>query len=734
MNRLIFVDSAVFLAAFLLFQIELILSKQLLFAFGGSYTVWGAALVFFQAALLAGYLFSHAAVRIFGVIKYRFIHLCLLGITLFSLPGNSLPVIPAFSSFPLVVTIFMLLVRIIGPAFFVLSTTSVIFQVWVNASESADKLSPYRLYAVSNLGSFAGLVSYPFFFEAFITMKDQVWLWKTGYLVLCFCNLVVFALLRMKPREAKTEPPAPAVPARDKLQWFLLSASGVIMFLSVTNIITVEIAPIPLLWIIPLCLYLISFVLVFKRRPWCPSWICGKFHVIAALSVFVFLVSIQRTVPVVLVVFAHWFLLFQVCMFCQRELYARAPADTRNITVFYVLISAGGFAGGMLVSWIIPLISSLLVEYFTGLFLIALALSLDEKKPGFSRHDFLPVVSFPVLIVVWPVFFPAYNFFGMALLIAALIFIFARLKRHFPAFALCLLAAILFMPFLDIMWTSTYYRYRHRNYYGLYKIFQKNGIRILSNNNTQHGAQFLAREKQAEPILYYHALTPVGKIMSSALFNFDHTGIVGLGAGALASYGKNEQSIDFFELDPDVRRIAREYFTFLDNSSARIQCIIGDARLSLAGVPDRTYDLLVIDAFSGDAVPVHLLTVEAIREYFRCLKDEGILLFHITNRYLDLSPVLFANAGNLGVFSCISSNPREGLAYATTWFAMTRSRDNFLKLSSQLGWAGNSAAGKPRGVRPWVDDYSHVLGTLKIENFLRQMGEFKLFSLSLTTG
>jgi spermidine synthase len=718
----------VFLAAFLLFQIELIISKIFLPKFGGSYLVWGACVVFFQAILLLGYYYSHLVVQRFGILRYRPLHLVLLFLPLFWFPGRSLPDINAQFQIPMVISVFLQLLYTIGPVFFVLATTSIIFQSWLAASELPERANPYALYAVSNLGSFAALLSYPFFFEIFFDLGKQLQIWRICYLFLLGLHLVVFKSIRMGQEAKAQEQALDPISSKDKLRWLLLSFSGAVMFLSITNIITYEVAPLPLLWIIPLCIYLISFVLVFKQKPWYPNWISEKFHFTIAFSLLFYFLTLKRIIPFMFEVMGFFAILFIICIFCQHELFKHKPRDSRGLTIFYLMISIGSFAGGIFVSWICPLISTSMVEYLFGLFIISLTLSIDKKREKIGAYRLRLIIYLFLLMILWPTVFKTYNFLGLVIIFYSFKFIYSELKTKPQAIFLSILAILCLEPFFDSVWTNTIDIYKRRNYYGIYRIFDSKGKRILMHGTTMHGLQDLNEKKQLEPLAYFHKSTPIGEIMTSDLFKFKRIGIVGLGTGTLAAYGKENQIMDFFELDPDINYIANNYFTYIKRSSGKINLILGDARLSINKIDKGFYDLLVIDAFNGDSIPVHLLTTEAISEYFYHLNKKGIILFHVSNRYFYLPPLLFSNADVLGVYACSKHNnfSPQNFASGSLWVVMTRNSDIYQKLVSTLKW-DKPPKSLQNKMLPWSDQYSNLLFIVKYDDIFSTVKNFQPF-------
>lgn len=727
-----------FLSAFLLFQIELIIAKVFLPKFGGSYLMWGGCVVFFQCVLLLGYLYAHLVLRIFGIFKYRYFHLFLILLPLAVFPGRPLPSIIAHNNLPLVVDIFLQLFCTVGLVFFVLSTISIISQSWLASSELKEGSNPYRLYAVSNIGSFLGLLTYPFIFEANYGLKEQLIIWRCGYVLFLIVYLVAFKFISYSD---KTSPQFkfPSVRALTKkislrdlfglnFMWVLLSASGCIAFLSVTNIITYEIAPCPLLWMIPLCIYLISFTLTFREKPICPSWIIEKFHLILGFSVLFYFLSLRGLFPPLLSIIVNLACLFAVCMYCQYHLYMSRPKDNWGLTIFYLLISFGGFLGSFFVTWISPVIFTSTSEYLFGLFIVSLVYFFKTDKQKISFYHVRQIIYLLILIFLWPLVFKGYNFFAIVFIIFAVKIIFSSFKTNLRSVSICIASVFCFSFFVENNWQPVEkVYYAKRNYYGMYKIFVDKGLLQLANGTTVHGLEYFLKEKENEPLAYYHKKTPLGKILQSNNFIFHHVGVVGLGVGTISAYGHENEVIDFFELDKDVYWIASNLFSYLKNTKAKTNFIIGDARISLKNSPAENYDLLVIDAFSGDYVPPHLLTTEAIIEYKRCLKKNGIILFHVSNRYLDLKPILFSNASLIGAYSMKNENDIEGEGYfSSSWVALTWDKDVRNMLVSQFNWKEkwpNSI--EEMKIRPWTDDYTNLLSVFKIEYLTRP---FKFFT------
>ena len=712
----------VFLASFLLFQIELMVAKAILPTFGGSYLVWSVCVMFFQGVLLLGYLYAHIVIRAFGIARYYRVHLVLFSVTLVFLLGSMVGTARP-DRLPFVLEIVYMLALGIGSLFLALSTTSIIIQSWLAASDLPRHANPYILYGTSNLGSFMALLSYPFLFEPLFDLKTQWDIWRILYLILAILHFTLLAYrVRRLPGEAadtRVEELSTRIPKRQRMAWLLFSSAACAMFLSVTNVITLDLASVPFLWIPPLSVYLLSFALTFKQKPWYPDWIKDRFYLAVPVGVFLFLMLLQSyKLPILFMLPLYLGILFIFCMVCNGELYRIKPSGTHNLTSFYLTIAIGGLAGSALVSWVVPLLSTSLIEYVIGYLLAAVALSLDTKTRPVTKWSYLLALSIILLMILWPVILSFSHYSENRIIAVAagipLAIIFFMLKQKPRAVAVALLGIICVTPFIDFFQINRSLVHKHRNFYGIYRVFDEQDKRVLMHGSTKHGGQYLEPARHREALAYYHVTAPSGELMSSSSFNFQTTGIIGLGTGSLSVYAKPGQSVDFFELDPDNGEIADRYFTYLRTCAGNLRLIFGDGRLSLSRVGDNLYDLLVIDAFNSDSIPVHLLTVEAIEEYLRCLEDDGIILFHVSNHYLNLESVLYANGRELSLEVLGKSN-RKGAhpdAEASIWVALTPDRDTARTLVQRLNWIDLMAHPPKKILRPWTDRYSNLLAAL----------------------
>ncbi|MGE0269498.1 MAG: spermidine synthase [Candidatus Omnitrophota bacterium] len=725
---MIFFAINVFLSAFLLFQIELIIANFYLPIYGGSYAVWGSCVVFFQTVLLLGYCFAKFIPEKIGLFNYRKFHILFMALPLLFFPGRPLKIFTFNESLPITFNIFAQLFLNIGAVFFVLSSLSVVNQVWLSKTKLQTKTDPYILFSISNLGSFGGLLTYPFFFEEHFGVQQQLLFWRIGYL--CLIAINVFIMLRFKvPKEEKiAAAPLEPVEPRTIIRWLLLSAAGVAFFLSVTNVITLEIVPMPLLWVIPLCIYLISFTFNFKRNPWCPSWIVDKIHIFIGLGIFIHFLGQKKTMQFLVVAAVYFFLLFVYCMYCQRELYRTRPG-TGRLPFFYVINALGGFIGGVFVSWIVPLINDSLIEFMYSLLLLALALCAGPQRKKAGLFDWILLAGLFIVIWGYPQIFTGYSLIGLALLVLSYIYVFSQWREKYTLIVTSLVLVIALKSVVGFYWRVRDFTFSHRNYYGIYHIYVEDQKKYLLHGQIIHGLQYVDPAKEMIPLLYYHPQSTYGDLFTSDRFHFKNVGIIGLGIGVLAAYANPGQTYDFFELDYDDYLIANKYFTFLKNARGKINHYIGDARLRIEDAPTDHYDLFVVDAFTGDSIPSHLITYEAVERYRHHLKKDGIIFFHISNRYLRLGPVLGRIAGELGAyFAWQQKIPESDNVFAATCVAMTWDKEKYDILVNHLHWdkIDTSKTGKQR---LWTDDYSNILSILKLDTIWKSFTHFDYLKL-----
>lgn len=664
--------TTIFVSAFLLFLIQPLIAKQILPWFGGSAGVWATCLVFFQTALMAGYLYAHALVRHFAPRTQAFLHIGLLAASCLALPVIADASWKPQSGDDPVARIVGLLALTIGLPYFLLSSTGPLVQAWY--ARCLGRV-PWRLFALSNLGSLLALLAYPFAVEPWIATASQAWIWSGAYAV--FAALCAAAAWQAGPMQAARTPnfqaaeeSGPAPGAATRLLWLLLAATASALLLAVSNHITQNVASVPFLWILPLSLYLLSFILCFDRER---SYHRGLFLVLVAVTVpamgwLLDGLELKLVIPVYLIG------LFVLCMFCHGELARLKPAP-RHLTSFYLSVSAGGVLGGLAIGIGAPLLLS------------------------------------------------AYYELGIALTVCALLalLISRRLRPWIPAVFTYVAIAAAWLSYGQIsaarapgVVTST------RNFYGAIRVKDYGPpayIRTFRHGAILHGGQLLGTpEARRKPRTYYGPDSGLGLVIGVLRARGPlHIGVVGLGVGTIAAWGREGDRIRFYELDPAVIAMARQDFSYLQDSAARVTTVLGDARLSLEREPAQEFDLLSIDAFSGDSIPVHLLTIEALDIYLRHLKPGGVLLYQATNRYLDIGPVVRQLAAKRSMGTALLSS--DGGEDATASFEnpsdwIVASTDRAVLEAPGLARLRRSVAEQP-GLAPWTDDYNNLLQILR---------------------
>ena len=689
--------AAIFLGAFLLFAVEPMAAKRLLPALGGSSAVWITCLVFFQTVLLLGYLYAHLLTNRwlphpFPTAPGRkgsasFLHISLLAAAACMLLFIRQPNLSTASAHP-ITAIFTALGASIGLPFLLLASTSPLLQVWM-AREQTGTI-PWRLFALSNAGSLLALLLYPSLIEPHLTLPTQRLAWIAGFILYALlCAAIAGAPFKPEvglsgpgapsPRLADT-PGAPCLPPletwdptplRTRLLWFLLPAAAAIQLSAVTEHITQNIAAIPLLWIIPLTIYLLTFILAFEIPALYRRWIIVRLLIVLLAALGWFLTQTGVTLPILLTVGFFVAEMFFACWFCHAETYALRPPNPSEATLFYLLIAAGGAAGAFFIGILCPLL-------FDANYDIALAFFLTAAV---------------ALVAIWTSGWQA-----RLLWTAATAGLFALVIMLHIANGRSLL--------------------EERNFYGTLRVTQTNApialtIRTLTNGTIKHGTQWFAPDFRRTPTTYYAPDSGIGLALDVCCGDRPRNiGVVGLGAGTLAAYGRPGDRIVFYEINPSVPPIARNLFTYLRDSPARISIVLGDARLSLAAEPPQHFDVLAIDAFSGDAIPMHLLTTQAMDVYKRHLTPNGILAFHVSNQFLDLAPEIAALAHASGLDARYIDTPANDSRgeFEAQWVLVSAS-ETILNDPEIF----NAADPMPqhRGLYPWTDNRSSLLPILR---------------------
>ena len=662
------------LSAFLIFNLQPMISKIILPFFGGSSYIWITCLIFFQSLLLSGYAASHFIAKNMNLAKQVVFYALLIILSLLLIPIQIRFI--HTDSYP-VAAILMLLFVSAGLPYFLLSTTSPTVQHWIVAEKKNRARNPYVQYAVSNAGSLAGLLSYPFVIEPFLSNSRQTKLWSWGYIF--YTLLLVACLIRYISASRNIAPPVSSNPgsyhdqnfekisAQTKIKWLyqaMIPCASLVVF---TNYMTVDIANFPLLWVLPLCVYLISFIICFLWPAVSRPGPIRTVSVLVPVVVMSFILFGNINAALVWKILVSLISLFSICMYFHGNLEQSKP-EPKYLTFFYLYLSTGGCLGGILAGVVAPMMFSSIVEFH----LVIISSFLFMLWPYVAKTRKKIRIVFQTAI--W-------------LLVAA-----------------TYLSQEVFLPPSLVL--------QDRSFYGTYRVVDYQAIsgkhlahRILYMGTTNHGGQARDPENKLYPIAYYHEYTGVGKSLLK-IPDLKNIGMVGLGTGVLALYGKKGQHFDFFEIDPIVVDIAKQHFDNLKASAADIRYYVGDARITLREMPKSHYDMLVMDAFSSGAIPTHLLTLEAMQELLETLKTDGLILYHISSRYLNLLPVLVCNAQKLGLFIKINENSpiKSTLKLSAKWVVLTKSK---LKLN-MLVQDDPTWKTPPNDEICWTDESSNI--------------------------
>ena len=663
----------IFLSSFLLFLVQPLIARLILPWFGGTAAVWTTCMLFFQCILLAGYAYAHATSAKLGPRGQAILHTILLAAA-----AATLPILPDPSWKPEgggepISRILLLLTATVGLPYLLISSTSPLVQAWF--SRARPGANPYRLFAVSNFASLLALVGYPLFVEPNLTNGQQVYGWSwmfAGFAVLC--SALAWTAAKAQPGALADASPvvadAPAPRGRQIALWLALSATGSVILLAVTNHITQNIAAIPLLWLAPLTLYLLTFILCFEgqglyRQAW---WWPVVLAAVGAMAWLLVEPDHQFDLYVQLGVFLTG--LFIACMFCHGELYRLRPAN-RHLTAFYLWVSVGGALGGLFVA------------------------------------------------VVAPLAFKAYYELGIGLAACALLaaIVYRSLNRIALGASLVLLLGTTGAVTYDAIKFQDYARLTVRNFYGVLRVKEygtegeEDHLRRLLHGTIMHGEQYMNGAKRQELTSYYQVTSGIGKAIASKQAGGPiRVGVVGLGTGTLAGYGRKGDFYKFYDINPAVVTIARSDFKYLGDSEAKIEVALGDARLTLERDAPEKFDVLAVDAFSSDSIPVHLITREALAVYLRHMKPGGIIAFHVSNRFLNLGPVVGQLARVSGAHAVNVYEKGEEDRTQSDWVLVSLDRkaleDKVIKDVSE-----------PVEERPlwrlWTDDYNNLVQILK---------------------
>ena len=745
--------ATVFLSAALLFSVQPLFAKMVLPKLGGSPSVWAVALLFFQAALLAGYCYAHLLIRALPARATGFVHLALCALAIGFLPialpadvGDPPPGDPYLWQLGVFATA-------VGLPFVVVAANAPLLQAWFAATGHREGRDPYFLYAASNLGSLLALLSYPLVLEPTLGLQALSMAWAGMFLVLVAALALCFLVLRRSPgpmavartsleagqiapsvfeapadeaaRIAARRPPRTA----DRLAWIGLSFVPSALLTAVTTHISTDVASAPLIWVVPLSLYLLTFVIVFRDRAWIPSWVLLPAHLLAV-----------GLALVVMAMHRHGWMLgaatgaaafFTSALVAHRQLYEARPAP-KYLTEFYLWMSFGGVLGGLFSALIAP---QLFAEVFEYPLLLALSFACrpGALKPATERSDRLAtafLLVFGVVMFFWLPWAAAklhltFNDYGTTAALAALFGVLLVFNWRQP-YRQLVCATLMFLA-VTLLPSSVHRGAATRSYFGVYRVAQSEDgqFNVLTHGTTLHGAQRI-RDNQGDPVVdvspatYYYPASPMAQSVSIIRDGLKgraaplQVGVVGLGGGSLACLAGEGETWRFFEIDPTVVHIARNggHFTYLSSCQPDAPVVLGDARLTLAEEKERSLDLLILDAFTSDAVPVHLMTAEALQLYFRKLRDDGVAVLHVSNRYLDLERVLTSTIGSIpGLVGVVVSDETADGSYdqiSSTVVVVARTKQALAPFIDLPGASEMPVSTQ----RAWTDDYSDILGPL----------------------
>jgi hypothetical protein len=714
--------SALFLSALLLFLVQPMFTKMVLPRLGGAPTVWSVAMVFFQAALLAGYAYAHLLVRRLPLGRGALVHLGVLAAAALTLPigiSDAFATPPTSGIAPWLIGLFAVS---IGLPFAALSASAPLLQGWFAASGHPQAGNPYVLYAASNLGSFAALIAYPIVIEPIFPLKDQTQLWSAGFAVLAVLIAAVSLFVARRPSIVATDAAAEPASMRDRLAWMALAAIPAGLVIAVTSYITTDVAAAPFLWVVPLAIYLLTFVAVFRERPWISPATVALLVPILVAPLSVGLLGAGDRLFWLAMIGINLVAFLLLALLCHGELYRRRPVPAL-LTEFYLWVSFGGVVGGIFAALLAPAIFNRIYEY--PILLLAGLFVLPGMFAGGARRFLAeagPVLAVAALAIATQLAFglrlPAAADLPFKIALVALA-AFMLLQRHRPArfFALAVLAFV-----VTGMWQPGFNRVETlRSFFGVHQVVETadNRHRLLYHGTTLHGAAHIGSPaSMPEPLTYYYFGGPIAESIAAvrgAHEKLDRVAVVGLGAGSLACHRRGKEDWTFFEIDPDVVRIARDprFFSFISSCAPGLPVVLGDARLTLAASTQR-YDLIVLDAFSSDAIPVHLLTREALAGYLARLEPGGAIILHISNRHMELARVVAAVAATEGLVTYVKQDHRpasipEDYKTSAEVAVLARSDADLGDLPRRAGWQKIEA--DPR-VPAWTDDYSDIFGAI----------------------
>jgi hypothetical protein len=709
--------AAMFVSALLLFLVQPMFAKLLLPRFGGSPAVWTTCMLFFQSALLAGYAYSHSLVKLRRPWQQAAVHLVVMALPILTLP---IAVANMSTDGEPISSVLRMSAISVGAPFFALATSAPLLQRWFASANHRRPVDPYFLYAASNVGSFASLILYPTLIEPALALSTQTRVWSIGYSTAVLLTVVCAVVMwRRAPDGRPATAAATAEDAEDvtwgrRLRWIALAFVPSSLMLAVTAYLTTDVAAVPLLWVIPLALYLITFVVTFSAHATRVVGVCNRFFPLILLYL-TWQITSETQLPLAAMASTHLAAFFVMAMLCHGALAEDRPA-TSHLTDFYLSLAVGGALGGLFNSLLAPVLFNSVVEYPLALACGIILLTFrGGTQPLLSGRRWWLQPAVVAILTLIGLSVPASGMrlvlitWGFLLAAVLVSFSVSRDRRRLGVCVLMMLTVYSVVggrAYVDVDYAS-------RTFFGTYRVVSADNppSYTLLHGTTIHGRQHVG---SSEPLTYYYPGSVVAQIWETRPAGTRNSvGAVGLGIGTLASYARPGEQWIFYEIDPEVERIARDprYFTHLARCGARCQVVIGDARLTLQQRSDM-HDVIVLDAFSSDAIPIHLITREAMEVYFSRLKPDGILAIHISNNHLNLRPVVAGVMRELGLVGRAQYQGTADLTkgqFGSHWAVLARSEDALGTLATDKRWVPLRA----RDDRVWTDDFSNIWSVIQ---------------------
>jgi hypothetical protein len=716
--------SVLFLNALLIFWVQPLFAKMVLPVLGGSPSVWTTCMLFFQAALLAGYAYGHAGIRALGIRRHALLHAVLVWVPLLLLPIVVNQESAAAADRP-IAWLLNTMTTTVGLPFVVLASTAPLLQRWYASLDNRPSTDPYWLYSASNIGSFAALLAFPILFEPAIPLGGQTAVWRVAYAIvaalLTACAIGVLRTGSSREITSATDDESAATPitAATRVRWLALSFAPSTLMLGVTTYLSTDVAPVPLLWVLPLSCYLLTFIVAF-------GWYSERMHtnvrrLLPSVLLPLVLLFVSEIPTALWVTIPMHLLGFTVlAMLCHGELATDRPG-VKHLTEFYLWLAAGGVLGGVFNTLVAPQVFTSVAEYPLAIAFASLACAPKTQFRDAIAHPrtlMRPAVAgvLATVLLVGARLGGVARFPTMVFLGAPALIFWSGAKHNTARFSVGIVGLLAALAIANAVAPAGGGQtlYADRTFFGVYRVRIDPERRFVSlvHGTTMHGRQVIG-ETNPEPLSYFHRKSPIGEVFATLGTEAKSVGVIGLGTGTLAAYAQPGSRWTFYEIDRAVERIARDarYFHYLEHCGARCSVVLGDARLTLAA-SHAAHDILVLDAFSSDAIPIHLLTTEALHTYETRLSSDGVLAFHISNRHIKLAPVIARLARERGLTAITrldkAVDERNGFE-GSQWVVMARRPERLRQLAADIRWASLKADARPA----WTDDFSNIWTELR---------------------